>query len=294
MSELEPGVAGWHRDPSERFELRYWDGSEWTGWVATGGRMRLVAPFRPEGERLAPRRRPAVQWKQVARGAAGRVRRAAAAVAGDLAVHGLAYLGVLLLFTGLFGFMVFAFGSVDESLRPVAEAAIPLAAFGAAAFLRRSGSPHAASALSFLGGALLPIVIVASFVDGSDVPPDLHGWALLGVVSAASLAVAAGYWWYCGRRPASPLRFLVAPAAWLAVALAAHATKAEIPAGRDLAAPGAAQMAVVAVALVASVFGIRALRSARAAVLEAPTLLSGAVGFGVVYVLAVLAAAEED
>ena len=43
------------------------------------------------------------------------------AISADLAVHGLAYLGVLLIFTGVFGFVVFAFGSVETALRPLAE-----------------------------------------------------------------------------------------------------------------------------------------------------------------------------
>jgi hypothetical protein len=31
--------AGWYPDPSNRFELRYWDGTQWTEHVATGGRQ---------------------------------------------------------------------------------------------------------------------------------------------------------------------------------------------------------------------------------------------------------------
>ena len=33
-----PPPAGWYSDPSGRFEFRYWDGSEWTRSVASGGR----------------------------------------------------------------------------------------------------------------------------------------------------------------------------------------------------------------------------------------------------------------
>ena len=29
--------ANWYKDPSGRFELRYWNGSAWTEHVATGG-----------------------------------------------------------------------------------------------------------------------------------------------------------------------------------------------------------------------------------------------------------------
>ena len=31
--------AAWYQDPSKRFELRYWDGSEWTEHVARGGQQ---------------------------------------------------------------------------------------------------------------------------------------------------------------------------------------------------------------------------------------------------------------
>ena len=31
--------AAWYPDPSKRFDLRYWDGSEWTEHVARGGQQ---------------------------------------------------------------------------------------------------------------------------------------------------------------------------------------------------------------------------------------------------------------
>ena len=31
--------AAWYADPSRRFELRYWDGAEWTEHVARGGQQ---------------------------------------------------------------------------------------------------------------------------------------------------------------------------------------------------------------------------------------------------------------
>jgi len=31
--------ASWYADPSKRFELRYWDGTEWTEHVARGGQQ---------------------------------------------------------------------------------------------------------------------------------------------------------------------------------------------------------------------------------------------------------------
>lgn len=36
--------ANWYKDPSGRYELRYWNGSAWTEHVATGGRQSTDAP----------------------------------------------------------------------------------------------------------------------------------------------------------------------------------------------------------------------------------------------------------
>jgi hypothetical protein len=36
--------ADWYKDPSGRFELRYWNGSAWTEHVATGGTQSIDAP----------------------------------------------------------------------------------------------------------------------------------------------------------------------------------------------------------------------------------------------------------
>jgi hypothetical protein len=36
--------ADWYKDPSGRFELRYWNGSTWTEHVATGGTQSTDAP----------------------------------------------------------------------------------------------------------------------------------------------------------------------------------------------------------------------------------------------------------
>jgi hypothetical protein len=36
--------AAWYADPSKRYELRYWDGNEWTEHVARGGQQFTDAP----------------------------------------------------------------------------------------------------------------------------------------------------------------------------------------------------------------------------------------------------------
>lgn len=36
--------AAWYADPAKRYELRYWDGKEWTEHVARGGQQFTDAP----------------------------------------------------------------------------------------------------------------------------------------------------------------------------------------------------------------------------------------------------------
>ena len=170
-------------------------------------------------------------------------------ISADLAVHGLAYLGVALVFTGVLGFVIFAFGDVGDTFRPVAELALPLVFFGSAAFLHRRGAPFVSAALEFLGGLLLPIVGVASFVDGVRLPPDLDGAALVVALVLMALGLAGAYALVVRRRPRSPLRYLVAPMVWLAVASLGLAFAPEIPGGRDVSRPFSLQWALVAAAV---------------------------------------------
>ena len=93
------------------------------------------------------------------------------AVGSDLAVHGLAYVGVLLLLVGAFGLVVFAFGDVEVALRPVAELAIALAPFGAAALLLHRGATVVGRALEVAGGLLVPVMVITGFLDDSTIPP---------------------------------------------------------------------------------------------------------------------------
>jgi hypothetical protein len=39
-----PAPAAWYADPAKRYELRYWDGKEWTEHVARGGQQFTDAP----------------------------------------------------------------------------------------------------------------------------------------------------------------------------------------------------------------------------------------------------------
>jgi len=139
------------------------------------------------------------------------------ALAGDFAVQGLGSLGVLLVFTATLGFVFFAFTSVGVAYRPVAEVLVPVVLFGMAAFLRRRKAAFMAAAVEFLGGAVTPVMVFAAIVDGSAFLPTLERGSLVAALASAALLMAAGYAWIVHRRPASPLRFLVAPLVWSAV-----------------------------------------------------------------------------
>ena len=175
-----------------------------------------------------------------------------AMVASDVTLHGFAYLGVLLMFTGVFGFVVFAFGELDPAWRPVAEAAIPTVFFVSAWFLRRQRAPHIASAMQLLGGLTLPIVAYASFVDNGTVPADLMGTSLVIALTAVSLAVAAVYliWWR--RHADTPLRYLIVPMVWMAVWAAGIALGDTIVEGFEIRQPNPGQMALFTLAVTVS------------------------------------------
>ncbi|KGM10966.1 hypothetical protein N868_12850, partial [Cellulomonas carbonis T26] len=175
----------------------------------------------------------------------------------DLTVHGLAYLGVLLLFVGVFGLVAFAFGDVSPALRPVAELAVALVPFVAARVLGHSGARFVARTMVGVGGLLLALMVVTSTVDGYGFPPDPHG-AALPIGAAVACAVLAGAYLVAGRR-GSALGAVVAPVVWLAAAMAAVGFARPVPRGEDVAVPGAAQVAVVALAVLATTLVARTL-----------------------------------
>ena len=187
----------------------------------------------------APRPSPLRQWWG----------RTLEAVGSDLAVHGLAYLGVLLFFVGAFGLVAFAFGDVARELRPVAEAVIAAAPFAAGALLRRRRAEFVGRALEIAGGLVLPIMLVTTFLDGVELPPDLSGVPLVVALTVLLAVVAGGYAAWSVRVPDSGLRFLVAPVAWLAVAMATMGIGRAIPEGKAVATPSAAQTAAMALAV---------------------------------------------
>jgi hypothetical protein len=176
-----------------------------------------------------------------------------ALLASELALHGLAYLGVLLTFIGAFGFVVFAYGELDRSLRPVAEAVVPLVCFLTAWFLRRQQAPHVSAGLEFLGGLLLPLVAYASLVDDVTLPPDLIGAPLVAALALVSVALSGAYAAWSAKHPSSPLGYLVAPMAWQVVWALGLAFADEPVAGVAIRTPNQWQMAAYVVAVVASI-----------------------------------------
>lgn len=213
-------------------------------------------------------------------------RRTREAVGSDLAVHGLAYLGVLLFFVGAFGLVVFAFGDVATTLRPLAEAVIAIVPFGAAALLVRRGAVVVGRALEVAGGLVLPVMVVTSFLDGVAVPPDLSGTPLVVALTVLLGLVALVYAAWAHRHPASGLRYLVAPVVWLAVAMATMGLGPNgIPTGRDVATPNAWQLSAVTLAVVVTLVLCRWRPGAR---LSAATRTSAVPGLAVVAVLALL------
>lgn len=212
-------------------------------------------------------------------------RRAREAIRSDLAVHGLAYLGVLLFFVGVFGLVAFAFGEFGSGLRPVVECLIAVVPLAAAALLLRRDAVVVGRALEVLGGMLLPLVLMTTVLDGVSVPPDLTGPGLVVALTVMCGAVAVAYAGWSRRHPASGLRFLVAPMVMLAVAMATLGVGRTIPSGEDVAVPASGQVAAVAGALVVSLALLWLRPTAR---LAAPTITAALVGAAVLGPLAAL------
>jgi hypothetical protein len=219
-----------------------------------------------------------------------RFQRARSTVSSELAVHGLAYLGVLLLFAGVTGLTVFSTGDVRRGLRPVAELAAPASLLFAAWFLRRRRSAVVAEALEVLAAAVLPIALLMSWIDSADIPPDPGDGSRIAVLTATCAALTVAYAWYATRRPSSPWRYFVAPLGWLTVATLALATERDVPSTDDVAIPVPWQWALVLVAIAATAAVVKRFASNPIAVAANAELLPGA---GVALILALVAAGRE-
>ncbi len=239
--------------------------------------VRIAVPVAPVP--VAPGR--VAQWWDDAR----------SAVRSDLTLHGLAYLGVMLLFAGVTGLVVFSFGDVDPWVRALAEILVPIALFLSAWYLHRRSSAVVAAALTLLGGAISPIVVAASLTDGAPAPPDLSGRALPIVQGLLVALVAVAMVLVVRRVSSSPLRFLVGPVMWMAAGLVAGAARNPVPAGYDTARPDSFQLAVILVALAATV--LLSSWSRVPASLAGATRAAALPVAGIVYLLELVLAGDE-
>ena len=210
-------------------------------------------------------------------------RRSRSSIGSDLAVHGLAYLGALLLFVGAFGLVAFAFGGVEPVWRPVAEVAIAAVPFLTAALLLRRGATVVGRSLEIAGGLLLPVMVMTAFLD--DVRPDMDGVAMVVVMTLSLLAIAAGYDAWSRKHADSTLRYLAAPLVWLAAGVATMGVGRELPAGAAVASLTAAQVSAMTVALAATLAYARRRPDHP---LCAPTLTAAVPGAVVLAAMAVL------
>ena len=203
---------------------------------------------------------------------------ARAVVRSDFAVHGLAYLGVLLTFTGTLGFVLFAYGTVNNQwLRALGPLAVPLALGITSWWLYRRGSVLVSVSLELLGAAVVPVLLSAA------ISTPFQGSTQIALRAAMALALAAIYAAAVIRRPASPLKYLVAPMLWMAVWTAGLLFRDN--------RYSAAQVALTAAAIMLTVVGVRLRPTHRFA---QPTRFAAVVGIGTVYALSILFAVTES
>ena len=214
------------------------------------------------------------------------------AISSEMALHGFSYLGVLMTFVAVLGFLLFAFVDVPDTQQPIYELGIAVVFFAWARFLRRQNAVHVAAGMELIGGMVLPLALFASLVDNAPVPPDFEGRALVVALTVTSLLLALAYRWYAKRHTESTLRYLVAPLAWLGGLVLGFWFKTDELLTSDaitrLVSPQPA-MATAAITLTLVV----ALRN-REHRLAVPTVRSALVGLPVAYLLTVSLAVGED
>ena len=155
------------------------------------------------------------------------------AIASDIALHGFAYLGVLLTVIGVLGFLLFAFVDVADQAQPFVELFIASIFFGWAWGLRRQGALRVGKAMELVGGIVVPLVLFAGLVDNAPFPPDFEGGALVAALTLSALLVGVAYALISSKYPESMLRYLVAPLLWLAGLSLGFAFKTDEPLRSD-------------------------------------------------------------
>ncbi|HEX6146629.1 MAG TPA: hypothetical protein VF083_07615, partial [Acidimicrobiia bacterium] len=222
----------------------------------------------------------------------GRLSRVWEAVASDVALHGFSYLGVLLTFVAILGFLLFAFADIPDPAQPFIELGIALIFFAWAWVLRRQRAEHVADGMELVGGMILPLILFASLVDNAPFPPDFSGGGLIVAMVVSSVLLAVGYLFYTSRHPDSMLRYLVAPLLWLAALTAGFVFKGDEPLVSDaitrLVSP---QPALASLGIAATLAA--ALRRPRHR-LSLATVASALVGVPVAYLLTLSMTIGED
>ncbi|MDH3308655.1 MAG: hypothetical protein OEO77_14210, partial [Acidimicrobiia bacterium] len=140
----------------------------------------------------------------------GKVRDVWDAVASDVALHGFAYLGVLLTFVGVLGFLLFAFVDLPDNVQPLVELFIALVFFAWAWALRRQNAILVSKGMELIGGMVLPLILFAGLVDNAPFPPDFENGALVLALTVSALLLSMVYLWIGSKWPDSMLRLLVA------------------------------------------------------------------------------------
>ena len=161
------------------------------------------------------------------------VRRALKAVGSDLSLHGITYLGVLVVFGSLLGLLLFSFAEIPDSQQPFYELAMAVVFFICGWYLRRQGAVQAGKAMELIGGMALPLVAFAGYVDGAPIPPNFEGTTLIVVMTVTALALSGVYSWWASRKPDSVLGYLVAPLWWLAALVVGFFFKTNEPLSGD-------------------------------------------------------------
>ena len=189
---------------------------------------------------------------------------------------------MLLLFTGITGFVVFAFGDVGKGWRPLAELLIPLSLFASAPLFRRLDAPFVARSVIAVGGVALPIMAAASLVDNATPPADPVGRAIGVMLFVVGGLITSAYLFVTLRQPTSLLRFLVFPMLWLTVAAAGLITETSPPSGTRIFAPLPGQWAAVSCAIAVTALVVRPHKDHLLAQLGRAAVLPGALSSFVV------------
>ncbi|MEX2251021.1 MAG: hypothetical protein WD895_02980 [Acidimicrobiia bacterium] len=214
------------------------------------------------------------------------------ALVSDVALHGFSYLGVLLTFVAVLGFLLFSFADLPDAAQPPVELIIALIFFGWAWLLRRQDAERVANGMELIGGMVLPLIVFASLVDNAPLPPDFKGAGLVVALTVSAMVLAVLYSFYTARRPESVLRYLVAPLLWLGALTLGFAFKTdETLVGDAITRLVSPQPALASVAIALTLLACRRWPGHR---LSQPTVTSALVGLPVAYLITVSLAFGED